>query len=178
MGTLNPWIEIWGRFLFFKFQIFSYSNHKKKLFIDLDIMDSLEPDFVLGPTKIRKLNKAKKGQEKKKQKIIGHTKPVLDLAHNKLNRTVLASGSADKSIILWDLEELKQAVKIKNHKDKVQTLKFHPLESFSLLAGSCDQTVVLYDCRNPKSNKKSWSFENEIEQVLWNHLEPNYFIVC
>ena len=139
-------------------------------------MDSLEPDFVLGPTKVKKLKK-KKDLTKKKQKIIGHTKPVLDLAHNRLNRTVLASGSADKSIILWDLEELKQAVKIKNHTDKVQTLKFHPLESFSLLAGSCDQTVVLYDCRNPKSNKKTWSFEHEIEQVLWNHHEPNHFIV-
>jgi WD40 repeat protein len=155
IGTMNPWIEIW----------------------DLDIMDSLEPEFILGSTTVKKkLPKTKSNAKKKPKKILGHTKPVLDLCHNRLNRTVLASGSADKSIVLWDLEELKQAVKIKNHTDKVQSLKFHPLESFSLLAGSCDKTCVLYDCRNPKTNKKSWTFNAEIEQVLWNHSNPNYFI--
>ena len=142
-------------------------------------MDSLEPEFILGPNTEIKKSKKNKGQtlKKKKQKIVGHTKAVLDLTHNKLDRGVMASGSADKSIILWDLEKLQQAVKIKNHTGKVQSLKFHPVESFSLLAGSSDQTVVLYDCRNPTVNNKKWSFSNEIEQVIWNHQEPNYFIV-
>jgi periodic tryptophan protein 1 len=142
-------------------------------------MDSLEPEFILGPSAQMKKSKKTKEQKlkKKKQTIVGHTKAVLDLTHNKLDRGVLASGSADKSIILWDLEKLQQAIKIKNHTAKVQSLKFHPVESFSLLAGSSDQTVVLYDCRNPKVNNKKWNFSDEIEQVLWNHQEPNYFIV-
>jgi WD40 repeat protein len=79
--------------------------------------------------------------------------------------------------VLWDLEELKQAVKIKNHSAKVQSIEFHPVESFSLLSGSSDQTVALYDCRNPKTNKKIWEFEYEIEEVLWNHKQPNDFLV-
>jgi periodic tryptophan protein 1 len=107
---------------------------------------------------------------------LGHEDAVLCLSYNSLNRNVLASGSADKRIILWDLEELKQAVKIKNHKDKVQSLKFHPIESFSLLSGSCDQTVGLFDCRNPNENKKVWKLKNDVEQVLWNSFKPNNFL--
>ncbi|CAF0795664.1 unnamed protein product [Brachionus calyciflorus] len=152
VGTMNPWIEIW----------------------DLDLMDSLEPEFILGSTK--KIKKKLKAELGKKPKVAGHTDAVLDLSYNHLNRNILASGSADKTIVLWDLENLKQATKIKNHKDKVQALQFHPIESFSLLSGSCDSTVALYDCRNPKTNKKIWKLESDIERVLWNKLDPNYFI--
>lgn len=108
---------------------------------------------------------------------MGHKKAVIDLAWNKLNRNVLASCSADKSIILWDLDKLKLATKIKDNTEKVQSIKFHPVEAFSLLSGSSDKTVVLYDCRNPKANKKTWNLTAEIEQVLWNQYEPNHFIV-
>jgi periodic tryptophan protein 1 len=107
---------------------------------------------------------------------MGHEDAVLSLAYNTLNRNVLASGSADKRIIIWDLEELKEAVKIKNHKNSVQSLKFHPIESFSLLSGSSDKTVALFDCRNPNENKKTWKLKNNIEQVTWNHFKPNNFL--
>ncbi|RNA42718.1 periodic tryptophan 1 -like protein [Brachionus plicatilis] len=153
IGTMNPWIEIW----------------------DLDLMDSLEPEFTLGSTK--KIKKKKlKTELGKKPKIAGHTDAVLDLSYNNLNRNILASASADKTIVLWNLEQMKQATKIKNHKDRVQAIEFHPIEAFSLLSGSCDSTVALYDCRNPKTNKKIWKLENDIERVIWNSLDPNYFL--
>jgi periodic tryptophan protein 1 len=115
---------------------------------------------------------------KKKPKLEGHKDAVLDLCHNRLARNILASSSADKTVVLWDLDKLNQATKIKHHKQKVQSIEFHPIESFSLLSGSSDQTVALFDCRNPKSNYKTWTLNAEIERVLWNHFEPNQFLVC
>ncbi len=111
IGTLNPWIEIW----------------------DLDIVESLEPEFILGSQK--KIKKSKKETlGKKSNKSSGHRDAVLDLSWNTLNKSVLASGSADKSIVLWDLQHLKQATKIKNHTEKVQSIKFHPCDVINLLS--------------------------------------------
>lgn len=132
IGTLNPWIEIW----------------------DLDMVESLEPEFILGSQKKKK----KKANPEKKIKIQGHKDAVLDLSWNFINRNLLASGSADKSIILWDLDSLKMATRIKQQTEKIQSLKFHPVEAFSLLSGCVDGTVALYDCRNPKSNFKTWTY--------------------
>jgi periodic tryptophan protein 1 len=157
VGTLNPWIEIW----------------------DLDLIDNLQPEFILGSSKTIKKKKLKTDSDSapKKTKLKGHSDAILDLSWNHLNKNLLASGSVDKSIILWNLDTLKQVTKIKNHSDKVQSLKFHPIEAFSLLSGSADKTVVLYDCRNPKLNKKEWQIKNACEQIIWNPLSPNEFAV-
>ncbi len=77
----------------------------------------------------------------------------------------MASCSADKTIVLWDLQHLKQATKIKNHTDKVQSIQFHPIESFSLLSGSSDKTVALYDCRNPKSTFTYMKLKNQLIDI-------------
>ena len=66
---------------------------------------------------------------------------------------------------------------MKDNSEKVQSIKWHPVEAFTLLSGSSDKTVTLYDCRNPKANKKIWNLNGETEQVLWNHFEPNNFLV-
>ncbi|VDO47912.1 unnamed protein product [Onchocerca flexuosa] len=63
---------------------------------DLDLVNSVEPTVTLNKTKT----------EKSAQK---HTGAVLSLAWNRLMEHVLASGSADSSVILWDLEETKPA---------------------------------------------------------------------
>ena len=55
-----------------------------------------------------------------------------------LLRHVLASGSVDQTVLLWDLNEAKIASTLKAHNEKVQTLAWHPFEAQNLLTGCCD----------------------------------------
>lgn len=136
---------------------------------DLDIQDSLEPTFKLGSKGNRKKNKAK----------FGHKDAVLDLSWNRNLPHILASGSVDQSVILWDLDEGNPHTTIRDFNEKVQTLSFHHTEAESLLVGSCDKTVKVFDCRatdNTQSEFKSWDLQAEVERVVWNKHNVNCFM--
>lgn len=92
---------------------------------DLDIINCIEPAFSLGKTK----------SVKKNRPHVGHKDAVLTLAWNKTFEHVLASGSVDKKILLWDLENQTPSSTIKAFTDKVQCMQFHSLEAQTLLAG-------------------------------------------
>jgi len=149
VGTMEPYIDIW----------------------DVDLVDTLEPVISLGRRKKKKSKKKSRNSEE------GHTDAVLDLSWNHLLRNVLASASADHSVILWDMAQPKPVHVLRHHKDKVQSLQWHPYESQSILTGSFDKKAKVVDCRSPESNIKSWKFNAEVERVLWNHFSPYNFLV-
>lgn len=94
-------------------------------------------------------------------------------------RHILASGSVDQTVLLWDLDEGKPHTTIKDFGEKVQTLSFHPTEAQTLLTGCCDGMIKIFDCRNlgdMNTQFKSWNLDGEIERAVWNQLDSNYFI--
>ncbi|XP_011869774.1 PREDICTED: periodic tryptophan protein 1 homolog [Vollenhovia emeryi] len=132
---------------------------------DLDLIDCLEPAYKLGrrPSKV------------KNQKRIGHKDAVLDVSWNHNYMHVLASGSVDQTVLLWDLENGKPVNKLGPFNEKVQTLKWHPREAHQLLTGCADGLVNLFDCMN-ETPVTSWKASGEVEKVLWDHHDENYCI--
>jgi len=53
-------------------------------------------------------------------------------------RQLLASGSADHTVMIWDMEKKKGHRSIAVFEEKVQSVKWHPMESQTLLTGSCE----------------------------------------
>ncbi|CAO2656899.1 Nn.00g057020.m01.CDS01 [Neocucurbitaria sp. VM-36] len=159
IGTMDPDIEIWN----------------------LDVVDSMYPDAVLGQGAEDAANaeKAKKKKKKKSKKVNDefHVDSVLSLAANRHHRNLLASSSADKTIKLWDLNTTKCAKSYTYHTDKVCSVAWHPVESTVLLSGSYDRTVVAADMRAPDAKAPRWGVESDVETVRWNPHDPNYFYV-
>jgi periodic tryptophan protein 1 len=61
---------------------------------------------------------------------------------------VLASGSADFSVKVWDMTTRACSHTFTHHSDKVQCVQWHPVEAWLLATGSFDGTVCLLDCRS------------------------------
>ncbi|XP_011496088.1 PREDICTED: periodic tryptophan protein 1 homolog [Ceratosolen solmsi marchali] len=128
---------------------------------DLDVIGGVGSVFKLG----------QKSNKKKRIKRIGHKDAVLDLAWNTYHNHVLASGSADCTSILWDLETGSPNTILSSFNGIVQSLKWHPTDSHMLLTGSMDKKVRLFDCNT--EIPKIWNASGEVEKVVWNNSDPN-----
>ncbi|KAF2467571.1 WD40 repeat-like protein [Lindgomyces ingoldianus] len=158
VGTMEPDIELWN----------------------LDIVDGMYPDAILGQGAEDAATAEKPKKKKKKSKKANeeyHVDAVLSLAANRQHRNLLASSSADKSIKLWDLNTTKCAKSYSYHTDKVCSVAWHPKESTVLLSGSYDRTVVVADMRAPEAKAPRWGVESDVETVRWDPHDPNFFYV-
>ncbi|KAI1368595.1 WD40 repeat-like protein [Xylaria arbuscula] len=156
IGTMDPDIEVW----------------------DLDTVDCLYPNAILGQgSNPQEQEKKKKKKKSKKANDEYHVDAVLSLAHNRKHRNLLASASADKTVKLWDLNTAKCAKSYAYHTDKVCSLAWHAVESTVLLSGSYDRTIVAADMRAPDAKTPRWGVESDVENIKWDPHDPNFFYV-
>lgn len=162
VGTMDPDIELW----------------------DLDVVDGMYPTAILGQSSQGATDplSAAAGTKKKKKKSKKandsyHADAVLSLSSNSQHSNLLASGSADKTIKLWDLNNCTAAQSYSHHTDKVCALAWHPSQSSVLLSGSYDRTIVAADMRAPDAAKPTWGVESDVEQVQWDPHNEHLFYV-
>eukprot|EP00546_Thalassionema_frauenfeldii_P010707 CAMPEP_0178921676 /NCGR_PEP_ID=MMETSP0786-20121207/15701_1 /TAXON_ID=186022 /ORGANISM="Thalassionema frauenfeldii, Strain CCMP 1798" /LENGTH=612 /DNA_ID=CAMNT_0020595897 /DNA_START=133 /DNA_END=1971 /DNA_ORIENTATION=- len=173
VGTFSPGIEVWN----------------------LDILNALEPSCVLGgedtsaADELMKMNMmlAAKGEKQKNKQLPegglkkgSHTDAVMSLSWNKIHRQVIASGSADHTVKIWDITKADgpdaNAATFFHHKDKVQSVAWHPSEGTLLATASYDRTVALLDARsaNEKSNCKKVKITADVESIAWDPHHSQY----
>jgi len=174
---------------------------------DLDIMDPMQPEFsllgeVVDERELRKMKKKKKiaaknsdtgvvkGNNKgsttkidekntgpKHDPLSGHTAPVMCLNANPLQFHVLASGSADHTVKLWDLGTQKCVTTLDHHKSKVQCVKWHATEPSILLTAGYDKKLSILDVRRAAKDASLLSLDADAEQASWSDVDPNLCFV-
>ena len=177
VGTFEPGIEIWN----------------------LDVLNALEPSCVLGGEdttyvdEVMKDNllRASTGEKLRKSSQLAdstqlrpgsHTGAVMGLSWNQVHRHVIASGSADHTVKIWDVSHASGgdsskaiAGTFKHHNDKVQSVVWHPAEATILATGSYDRTVALLDARDSAGqNIKKVKIPSDCEALAWDPFHPQY----
>lgn len=75
-----------------------------------------------------------------------HRDAINTIAFNPAAETVLATGSADKTIGLWDLRNLKSKLHaLEFHNDSVTSISWHPFEESVLASASYDRKIMFWD---------------------------------
>eukprot|EP00918_Siedleckia_nematoides_P004502 GHVU01010038.1.p1 GENE.GHVU01010038.1~~GHVU01010038.1.p1 ORF type:complete len:482 (-),score=91.68 GHVU01010038.1:542-1987(-) len=134
MGSFDSAIELW----------------------DLDTTETLEAVMTLGTPQQPQQQSNPTGKKKKKstaasssvpQPDEGHQEAVMCLNAHPAERHLLASGSADNTVKVWDLHTGECAHTLRHHKGKVQCCRWHPSQPSLLLTAAYDKSVRLVDTR-------------------------------
>jgi len=133
---------------------------------DLDSMDPLEPAATLG------------GYKKRKKKTLvdgSHADAVTCLSWMAHSPTVLASGSADGAVKLWDVSAQRCATTWTHHGDKVQCVAWHRTEAACLASGGDDGTLAVRDARRADVGA-SFACPGKIEDCAWDAFRPERLV--
>jgi WD40 repeat protein len=103
--------------------------------------------------------------------LTGHTDDVNCVAVIPSQQENIVSGSADKTIKVWESKFLHQnPLTLRKHTDSVNTLVVKP-SSESFLSSSSDQTIKIWDSQNAWQESTSFRFSGNVRAILFFYLQ-------
>ena len=120
-----------------------------------------------------------------------HRDAINALAFNPASETVVATGSADKTIGIWDLRNLRHKLHaLEGHTESVTSLAWHPFEEAILGSASYDRRIMFWDLSKVGEEQAPEDSEdgppelmfmhgghtNRISDFSWNQNDP--WVVC
>ncbi|KAJ3308943.1 hypothetical protein HDV04_000589 [Boothiomyces sp. JEL0838] len=161
IGTFDPQVEIW----------------------DLDTIDAVFPEVILGKipdgSASIKSTKGKHGPARvaKRPQPERHVDAVMSISWNRKQRNLLATGSADTTVKLWDLQKPEIAVvSYGHHKNKVQSVAWNTFEPTALLTGGYDKRACCFDSRQA-DKVAEWKLTADVECIKWDPHHGERFYV-
>ncbi|MCJ8738958.1 hypothetical protein PDJAM_G00041700 [Pangasius djambal] len=108
--------------------------------------------------------------------VCGHTGPVLDIEWCPHNDNIIASGSEDCSVMIWEIPDgglmapLKEpVVKLDGHSKRVGILSWHPTAHNVLMTAGCDNVVILWNVARGEAVVRIESVHTDlIYSACWN----------
>ncbi|XP_075591057.1 glutamate-rich WD repeat-containing protein 1-like [Dermatophagoides farinae] len=109
----------------------------------------------------------------------GHDGSIEALCFNTCDDNILASGSADQTIKIWDLRTNSVSIDLKKgHFSDINCLSFSQTENSNhLLSGDNDGLILLRDIRMPNVNLASYRYgTTSICSLDWNPSDESMFL--
>ena len=137
---------------------------------NLDLTEAIQPDVVLGGEIANTKKKPKKFTNySKKYRPGSHTDSVTTLSLNHSNLAVMASGSIDSTLKVWDIGKEVCVHTAAHHTAAVKKVEWNSVDVSVLLCASEDRNISVLDSRFPADHILHHCGE-EIERYAWGKL--------
>ncbi|KAF9980614.1 Coronin-like protein crn1 [Modicella reniformis] len=105
----------------------------------------------------------------------GHSAAVLDTDFSPFNDYLIASGSEDSKVFIYNIpeelgeEDIDPVVRLTTHGRKVGQVSFNPVAENVLLSASADLTMKLWDVEKGEEKQDITGHMEVIQSVNWNY---------
>ncbi|TRY87787.1 hypothetical protein DNTS_015695 [Danionella cerebrum] len=118
--------------------------------------------------------------------VCGHTGPVLDIEFCPHNDNIIASGSEDCSVMIWEIPDgglitplRDPVVKLDGHSKRVGIISWHPTAHNVLMSAGCDNVVILWNVARGEAVVRIDSVHTDlIYSACWNRNGLQILTAC
>merc|ERR1719382_1602676 len=108
--------------------------------------------------------------DKAKHTVDAHAKEINCLAFNPFSEFLLATGSADKTVALWDMRSLKTKLhSFEAHTDEVYQVEWSPFNETVLASASLDRRLNFWDLSKIGEEQSPEDAEDGPPELLFIH---------